>query len=418
MNMIEDLYHIHYQDIFHYVLSRVENADVAQDITQETFVRACDHLHVMKQQDKGKVKAWLLTVARNICIDHWRKIQKSGANINLEAVHFSEKLLSENDPLQSIESKEIKKVIQTAINLLKSEHQQAICFFDLNQLSYKESANLLGISEAAFASLLKRARKALIHELIKMMVPGLTKENISEREMKKLVYWFDILDFPINLEEKVSYKSRDFFNGFNERFASFRKESYPEGLNDYLISTAKLDKHQVAADIGCGLGNLTITLSPHVKKVYAVDHSSEMLKILSKKISEKQLFNIYPILADITLDSSFPTEAFDVGFCCMVLHHIYDPKAVLEKIAKVVTPGGHLIIADLAYTKFNWKFKESHDFWSGFKLIQMSRWLEDSGFKVLQIEENEKYRFKFAETIHVNNRVEVPLLFAHCVRQY
>lgn len=418
MNEMEELYHTYHQDIFRFVLSRVQNEETAQDITQDTFVRACENPQIMEEANKGKLKAWLLTVARNLCIDYWRKIQKSGASLNFEEVTHSEVFLSEHDPLQSIESNEIKEVVQTAIRLLKSEHQQAIYLFDLKQLSYKESANLLGLSESAFTSLLKRARKSLIQEMMKIIVPNITKEKLSAKEMKKLVYWFDILDFPINLNERISDKSRDFFNGFNERFATFRKNSYPEGLNDYLISTVPLAKHHKVVDIGCGIGDLTFKLSPEVEKVYAIDHSPEMLNLLKKNITEKRQFNIQSILADVGLDFSFPPESLDIAFCCMVLHHIYDPKTVLQKLEKALTPGGHLVIADLAYTDCNWIFKESHDFWSGFKLSQMSKWLEDSGFKVLHIEENEKYLFSFVETKHEENRVEVPLLYAHCVKQY
>lgn len=417
MNRVESLYRIYHQDIFRYVRSHVQNTELAQDITQDTFVRACDNLHIMEQPNNHRVKAWLMTVARNLCIDYWRKIQHESKNLDYEDVNDHDCFFSENDPLQSIESKEIKRVIRTAIKSLKLEHRQAICLFDLRHFTYKESAHILGISEVAFASLLKRARKAFINELMKIIFPNLEKDVISEREVRKLVYWFDILDLPINLEEKVSYKSRDFFNGFNERFDFFRRDSYPEALNDYLISTVQLEKHHVVADIGCGTGSLTFKLSPQVKKVYAIDHSPEMLNILNQNCLERQSSNVQPILADVASDFSLPAAAFDIGFCCMVLHHIYDPKAALQKIAKTIVPGGHLIIADLAYTNLNWKFKEAHDFWSGFKVSQMSKWLEDSGFKLLNIEENKEYCFSFSDIKNEAVRIEVPLLYAHCVRE-
>lgn len=415
---VEELYRIHYLDIFCYVQSLVRREDVAQDLTQDTFVRACENPHITEQQNNKKAKAWLLTVARNLCIDYWRKMQKENLKLVFKEVDFSQIPLYGDDPLHSIKSKELKNVIQTAIDSLKWEHQEAIYLFDLKQFSYRESAMILGISEVAFASLLKRARKALISEMLKNSAPNLAKEPLSERELKKLIYWFDILDFPINLEVEVATKTRNFFNGFNEGFEAFRKGSYPEGLNDYLISTVTMTKDDVVADFGCGSGSLTFKLSPHVRKVYAIDHSVEMLNRLKEQMKNKQCDNIQPVYDDVSSNFSFPAETFDVGFCCMLLHHIYDPRAALKQVAKTLVPGGRLVIADLTYTNLNWKFKELHDFWSGFKPDQLSKWLEDSGFKVLNIEENYKYSFKFFDIKNGDLRIEVPLLYAYCVRDY
>lgn len=419
MGCSEQLFNLYYNDVFQFVMSRVRNKEVALDITQDTFVRACENLQIDDKLENEKVKIWLLTVSNNLCIDYWRQRQRSTDNLNVFEDLTSEHTMSvDSDPLQLIKSAEIRKIIRSSIESLKWEHQQAINLFDIKQLTYKESASILGISDVAFSSLLRRARSALISEIIKHSVPHITKENLSDREIKQIAYWFDIFDIPSNLEEEIVSKSRNFFNGIRENYESYRAEIYHDKTNDFLLSTIDLKKTDTVADIGCGTGDLSFKLSPLVEKVYAIDHSVEMLNMLRTHITNSNKKNIHPILSEVGPDFNFPDELLNVCFCSMVLHHVFDPKSALKKIAKTIVPGGHLIIADIAYTTENWKFKDVHDFWSGFKLRQIAKWLEDAGFKVIHLEENEEYGFKFYDTENESSRIEIPLMYAHCIKEH
>lgn len=418
MDVMETLYRIHYKKISKYVLSQVQITHVAQEIAQETFVRALENKSIVLQLDEQEREFWLLKVARNLCIDRWRRIQKQKLNMKFTSdAHITNELMDDSLTSSSIYQYELRKIFHETVPLLKREHQEAINCFDIKQLNYKECADEMGISEVAFSSLLKRARRALIKEILKVYHPQINKVDLSERELKQLLYWFDIVDFPINIDEEISSKTRNFFNGLNQNYESFREYAYPKGLDDYLILTIKLEKWMKVADFGCGSGNLAMKLSSQVADVYAIDHSIEMINTIKKKTELHQLSNIHPIKIDLCSDLSFLHQKIDVAYCCMTLHHVFDPKAVLQEIANTLVQGGHLIIADLIYTNSNWKFKDVHDFWSGFKQSQLKRWIEDVGLKVIRIEENNNLKFSLKDLQNEEKRIEVSLLFAHCVKE-
>lgn len=417
MEDVDRVFRSYYEDIFQYVYSLVQSFDIAEDITQETFIQIFEGAQTIPDKKSTTLRTQLMEIADELYAYYCKKIVSEGMNEALEELNHTNNYPTKGDPLHSIRSKEMKNVIQTAIKSLKKEHQLAVQLFDMEQHSYKESAAMLGMSEVAFASLLKRARRALVRELIKGVDPEIVKEPFSERELKKLVYWFDILDFPIDPEIEVALKSKGFFDGMNENFEAFRNDTYPEGLNEYLLSEVPLNKEDIVVDIGCGAGSLTFLISPHVSEVYAVDHSVEMLNALKETMEREQINNIKPILVDFSSQFTNPQEKFHVAFCCMVLHHLYDPKGALQKLAKSIVPGGHLIVADLAYTTENWKFKDDHDLWSGFKREQIGKWLKKAGFKIMKIEENHSRCFKFYDTKNEAERIHVPLLYAHCIRR-
>lgn len=417
MKKLEMIYSAHHKDVFKFVHTRIQNADLAQEIVQDTFVRACENEQIVNKLDDQKLKNWLLKVANNLCIDYWRKSQKRKGNVKFEKIYPSEDFLTSDHVEDILNSRELENYLCLKLGQLKWEHQQAIELFDIQQLSYKECSNLLNITEVAFASLLKRARKALKNEILKEFNPNILKLTLSDIELKKLVYWFDLLDFPSNIVEQITVKSRNFFNGFNENFNSFRESTYPDGLDDTLLSAVELDKNMVAADFGCGTGNLALKLSRKAGRVIAIDHSIEMINMLKESIDSKSISNIDPVLIDMNSDLAAYYQSIHAVYCCMTLHHIFNPKSVLEEIAKTLVPGGHLIIAELAFTSDSWEFKEAHDFWSGFKKTQMQRWLEAAGLKVIQMEENSSMSFAFFDKKNPDKRIEVSLLFAHAVKK-
>ena len=67
----EDIYNEYFRDVFHFVLGLSRNAEVAEEITQETFVRAIKHIG--KYDGVRDHRAWLFTIARNAWYDYCRR---------------------------------------------------------------------------------------------------------------------------------------------------------------------------------------------------------------------------------------------------------------------------------------------------------------------------------------------------------
>lgn len=83
-------------------------------------------------------------------------------------------------------------------------------------------------------------------------------------------------------------------------------------------------------------------------------------------------------------------------------------------MTKTLVAGGELVIADLTFTNKNWRFKESHDFWTGFKAEQLQKWLEEAELEIIKLSENDNYHFCFNDLKVKGKYVKVPLLIAHC----
>lgn len=417
MTQIDVLYSNFYKELFLYVQNRMKDPDLTEEIVQDIFVKVCENKELMKNLKGEQTKVWLLKVARNHCIDYWRKSQKTKEeSVKREFFHSSIHFLDETIE-RKIFSEELKNFLFNMLKKLKKSHQQALYLFDIQQFSYKESANLLGISEEAFSSLIRRARRALLEQVLKESNPDVLKLPLTGYELKMLLTWFDITDFPSDIEAKISLKTKDFFNGFNQNFDPYRQKWYPKELEDYLLSFVLLNKRMIAADFGCGTGTLTKKLSPKVSTVYAVDNSREMLNKLAGSVCKRGQGNIYPLYADVCEEMNKIQESIDIGFCCMVLHHIFNPQTALTNIAKTLVPGGKLIIADLVFTNKNWLFKEAHDFWSGFKVSQLRKWIKAAGLEIVDIKENHSYHFQFMNHEDENDLIQVPLLSACCVKK-
>ena len=115
-----------------------------------------------------------------------------------------------------------------------------------------------------------------------------------------------------------------------------------------------LTKNDIFIDIGCGIGYFSIPASKIVGpkgKVYALDRSIEMLEELKKRIIEKKIENIMPILTkdyDFIIDSEIGTFALMSN----VLHEVDDKTILLEETSRVLKNGGTFCIIE-------WQKKET-----------------------------------------------------------
>jgi ubiquinone/menaquinone biosynthesis C-methylase UbiE len=94
-------------------------------------------------------------------------------------------------------------------------------------------------------------------------------------------------------------------------------------------------------DLGCGTGRWTLAMAAAGARVTAVDFSAEMLaRARAKPGAERVSFVVH----DITRPLPFAAASFDGATCCLVLDHIADPRALLAELARVVRPGGFVLI--------------------------------------------------------------------------
>ncbi|MFO1446359.1 methyltransferase domain-containing protein [Bacillus sp. Bva_UNVM-123] len=405
------IYECFYEDVYEYIFFQVKDADIAEDLTHETYLEAFEkgmNLHFIK---KEKLIGRLLAIAQSLCNKYLEK--------QTDSPSFDEAMSNTKWPYfqdERLEEEELFQFISRIIKKMKHEYQQAIILHIFKKIPYKECAEILNISIEAFTSRLKRAKQAFIHQLIRELYPEYKKGQLEEDEIKILMKWFHLLDKPKDLSEAISRISANFFNGMHDYYKTFRLDTYPYGLDEFLLTRIPLKPHYICADFGCGNGHLSIKLSSKVRKVYAIDNSSEMIYSLSNIVEDRNYNNIQPIFANVN-DLTELKEDIDIGYCNMLLHHIFEPEKAIREMANALKQNGQLIIGDLHRTKDNWLYKEMHDFWSGFEIKQLQEWFEKANLETLCLEKSNEYIFNFRDTKKPHKRISVPLIFAHCIKR-
>ncbi|EPR36120.1 transcriptional regulator, ArsR family [Alkalidesulfovibrio alkalitolerans DSM 16529] len=131
-----------------------------------------------------------------------------------------------------------------------------------------------------------------------------------------------------------------------------------------------------AADLGCGAGQLLPVLHERAENVIGVDHSRAMLARARETLGDAPWASLR--VGELEHLPLRDAEA-DLALVCMALHHLPEPPLGVAEAARVLAPGGHLLIAD--FDKHGDEtLRERHgDHWLGFSRAELAAFCEASG---------------------------------------
>ena len=135
------------------------NQQEAEDATQETFIRAYNHLDAFNPD--RKFINWVLTIASNHCVDRLRKRRIHWSSLEDDPYVEKIPMPSSVDPHRSAERQETADQVQQWIDQLAPEYRTPLVLLYWYGYSYEEIAGIMGISVAAVKSRLHRARKQI-----------------------------------------------------------------------------------------------------------------------------------------------------------------------------------------------------------------------------------------------------------------
>jgi SAM-dependent methyltransferase len=138
------------------------------------------------------------------------------------------------------------------------------------------------------------------------------------------------------------------------------------------------------ADLGCGEGYLTVETARWAKHVTAVDRSSGVLARAKALAERKRLTNISWKKGEL---EKLPIEdgKMDVALLSQALHHASEPPRALEEAARILKPGGRLLILDLRPHDETWVREKLGDRWFGFSDDHLSGLLTRAGFTDVKV---------------------------------
>ena len=143
-----------------------------------------------------------------------------------------------------------------------------------------------------------------------------------------------------------------------------------------------IDASIVVGDLGCGTGQLTETIAPYVRRVIAVDGSQEMLDAARRRLVAAD--NVELRRGELETLPLEPGE-LDVAMLSLVLHYSPEPQRALEEIARVVRPGGRVLVVDMQpHDREEYQQQMGH-VWLGFSEKQISRFLTGAGFDDVRV---------------------------------
>ncbi len=173
---IEVLINRHKNKVFTYIILIVKNQQLAEDIFQDTFIKVIRSLKDGKYKDNGKFVSWVIRIAHNLTIDHFRKEKQIStySNEDYEADIFNSKKLADGTIEDILVENQIVHEVKQLIEYLPEDQKQVILLRHYGGLSFKEIAEQTGVS---INTALGRMRYALINlrKLIDQKNLSLTK---------------------------------------------------------------------------------------------------------------------------------------------------------------------------------------------------------------------------------------------------
>ncbi|MEK3981370.1 sigma-70 family RNA polymerase sigma factor [Psychrobacillus sp. FSL K6-2836] len=148
---LEQIYALHFNDLYRYLYSLSRNHAEAEDLLQETFAKA----HIVLLTDEIKeIKPWLFKVGYFTYIDHFRKDKRYVVTneFSISDSNTPENIVVENDAF---------KVLLRYLDYIKPIEKQAILLCDVHDCTNEQAANILNIKLNTLKSHLSRGRKRL-----------------------------------------------------------------------------------------------------------------------------------------------------------------------------------------------------------------------------------------------------------------
>lgn len=152
---LDELYRTYAEQLYYFLLKLSGSPTAAEDLVQETFVRATISLH---QVEGSSARAWLYKVARNVYLDEWRRRKRWSW---VPFFQDTEMISPYGVPEEEIDRVEESQMLAELLYRLPENYRAIIHLREIEEMSYEEMAQTLDMTEGQVKVTLHRARKKL-----------------------------------------------------------------------------------------------------------------------------------------------------------------------------------------------------------------------------------------------------------------
>lgn len=181
-----------------------------------------------------------------------------------------------------------------------------------------------------------------------------------------------------------THRTRDFFESLGPEWDTLRKV-FDDDVHRARALAHLLPHGLRVADVGTGTGILAAELARLGCRVVAVDSSPRMLEVARERLGGAGVSGVEFLEADA---GSLPLAAasLDAAVAHMVLHYLPRPEAAVGEMARVVRPGGRVVVVDFLAHELDWMRDELGMLWLGFEEAGVRAWFEGAGLRDVRIE--------------------------------
>lgn len=170
--------------------------------------------------------------------------------------------------------------------------------------------------------------------------------------------------------------SQAFFSTAAGQWDRLREELFGSRA-DLRALLALLDPAMTFVDLGCGTGHVAEALAPNVARVIGIDASAAMLQAARRRLVGAA--NVELRRGELEAVPAEDGEA-DAAGLFLVLHYLPDPRAALQEAARVLRPGGRLVVLDMMpHQREEYRQTMGH-VWLGLGADELSGWMSEAGF--------------------------------------
>lgn len=153
-----------WRKVFNVAYKFVGKHDEAEDLTQDIFLKIFKALNTFDR--RANFQTWMVSISRNLCIDHYRSVRKERQTIAREVdASDLQPASSDRGPYASAEHQDLRAMLRLALEGLPPTLRTAVVLRDLQELSYQEIADRLRLPEGTVKSRINRGRLELARQL-------------------------------------------------------------------------------------------------------------------------------------------------------------------------------------------------------------------------------------------------------------
>jgi RNA polymerase sigma-70 factor, ECF subfamily len=182
----EQIVRTHWRKVFNVAYKFVGKHDEAEDLTQDIFLKIFKSLSSFDR--RANFQTWLISVSRNLCIDHYRSVRKERETIDRDVDPGDLMPVSvEVSPYAQLEHRDRVSMLREAMTALPETLRTAVLLRDIQELTYQEIADRLELPEGTVKSRINRGRTELARQIkrLKHQYDELARNAAREAEARR-----------------------------------------------------------------------------------------------------------------------------------------------------------------------------------------------------------------------------------------